>query len=120
MTFYSLNTELSTHLAHGLLQGGGKSTEAPLYTPHVLVFRVTHSFICHWQQLTITAVLTTETVGFGAIHHVGLADLRHLSKMKQLSFHSSEHDLRSFSPKLLSQLGNQLHYLLRYLNLIQH
>jgi len=86
------------HLAHGLQ---GESTEAPSYTPYVLVFQATHNFIGHW-QLTITTVLTTKAVGVGAIHHIGLADLHHLSKMKQLSFHSSEHDLHSFSPKLLS------------------
>lgn len=92
----------AVHTSGTWVTKGKKSTEAPLYTPHVLVFQVTHNFICHWQQLTITAVLTTETVSFGVIHHVGLVDLRHLSKMKQLSFHSSEHDLHSFSPKLLS------------------
>ena len=89
----------STHLVYGLQ--GKKSTEAPLYTPHVLIFPVTHNFICHW-QLTITTVSTLKAVGISAIHHIRLVDLHHLSKMKQLSFHSSEHDLHSFSPKLLS------------------
>lgn len=100
MTFYSLNAELKIpHIWHMVTRG--KSTEAPLYTPHIPVFQVTHDFICRWQP-TITAVLTPKAVDTGASHHVGLTDRHHLSKMKQLSFHSSEHDLHSFSPKLLS------------------
>ena len=46
--------------------------------------------------------VNTKAVGISATHHIRLVDLHHLSKMKQLSFHSSEHDLHSFSPKLLS------------------
>lgn len=115
--FFRYRAKNSTHLAYGLQ--GKRSTEAPLYTPHVLVFQVTHNFMCHW-QLTITAVLTLKAVAISAIHHIGLADLHHLSKMKQLSFRSSEHDLRSFFPKLLSQLRNQLHYLPRCLSLRQN
>lgn len=119
MTFYSPNAELQIpHIWH-MGYKGKKSTEAPLNTPSVLVFQVSHNFTCHW-QLTVTTVLTMKAVGVGAIHHTGLADLHHLLKMKQLSFHSSEHDLHSFSPKLLSQLRNQPHYLLKCLSLKQH
>lgn len=119
MTFYSLDAELK--IPHsGIWVTRGKSTEHHCTRLTFWYFPGTHNYIWHWQPET-TAVLTLEAVDAGtAIHHRGLTDLHHLSKMKQLSFHSSERGLHSFSPMLLSQLRNRLHYLLRYLTLKQH
>lgn len=62
---------------------------------------VARNFIRHW-QLAVATGSPLRAAGIGAIHRVELEDLRRLSKMKQLSFHSSERDLHSFSLKLLS------------------
>lgn len=117
VTIYSLNAVLKIpHIWH-MSYKGIKSTEAP----PCLVFWYFHTPITSlatgsWQS----PLVDTESSGPGASHHIGLVDLHHLSRMRQLSFHSSAHDPHSFSPKLLSQLRNQPHCLLRCLGLKQH
>lgn len=115
--FSQCQAKNSTQVAYGLQEE--KSTEAPVYPPHVLLSLVIHSFLCHW-RLTVTADSQLGKQGLSVTHHAGLVDLHHLLRMMQLFFHSSEHDLHSFSPKPLSQLRNQLHCLLRCLSLKQH
>lgn len=90
----------STHLAYGL-QGGKKAQKHHCTLLMFWYFKspITSFAIGSWQS---PLCKQWKAVGVGAIHHTGLVDLHHLSKMKQLSFHSSEHDLHSFSPKLLS------------------
>lgn len=110
----------STHLALGL--PGGKHRSTIVHSScWYLKLPVTSFGIGNWRwQLAVAAGSPLRAAGIGAIHRVGLEDLHRLSKMKQLSFHSSERDLHSFSPKLLSQPRNQPHCRLRCLTPTQH
>lgn len=99
MIFYSLNAELKFHTS-GIRATRGKAQKHHC-TLLVLVSQVARNFIWHW-QLAVAAGSPLRAAGIGAMHRVGLEDLRRLSETKQLSFHSSERDLHSFSPKLLS------------------